>query len=83
MSLTASRDAVPLRIDLLQSSDEQIRQVAAIRLERLTHRAATSDEVSGLDPAWLHKTWQAWWTSNSAATPLYAHNECSEKLRID
>jgi hypothetical protein len=83
MSLTASRDAVPMLIDLLQSSDEQIRQVAEVSLERLTHRAATSDEVSSLDPAWLHKTWQTWWRSNSAAASIYAYDECSETLRID
>jgi HEAT repeat protein len=83
MWLTAPRDAVPIRIDLLQASDQEIRQVAAISLERLTHRAAPSDEVSGLDPAWPHKTWQTWWRSDSAAAPIYAHNECGETLRID
>ena len=83
MSLTASRDAVPILIELLRSSDEQIRQVAEISLERLTHRAATSDEASSLVPAWLHKTWQTWWTSNSAAAAIYAHDECGETLRID
>jgi len=81
MWLTAPRDAVPIRIDLLQASDQEIRQVAAISLERLTHRAAPSDEVSGLDPAWPHKTWQTWWRSDSAAAPIYAHNECGETLR--
>ena len=83
MSLTESRDAVPILIELLRSSDEQIRQVAEISLERLTHRAATSDEASSLVPAWLHKTWQTWWTSNSAAAAIYAHDECGETLRID
>jgi hypothetical protein len=83
MSLTASRDAVPILIDLLQSSDEEIRQAAEISLERLTHRAATSDEVPSLGPAWLHKTWQAWWTCNSAAAAIYAPHECGETLRID
>lgn len=83
MSLTASREAVPILMDLLQSSDEEIRQVAKISLERLTHRAATSDAVFSLDRAWLHETWQARWTSDSAAALIHAYNECGEKLRID
>jgi hypothetical protein len=83
MPLTASRDASPFLIELLRSCAEQIRQVAQISLERLTQRAATSDEAPSLDPAWLHNAWQTWWTSNSAAAPCHAHNDCSEKLRID
>ena len=83
MSLTASRDAVPILIDLLQSPDGQLRQVAENGLETLTHRTATTENVSTVDPAWLHKTWQSWWASNSAAAPIYAHHECGEKLRLD
>jgi hypothetical protein len=83
LSGTGSRDAVPILIDLLQSPDEQLRQVAEIGLEELTHRTATSEDVSTVDPTWLHKTWQTWWASNSAAAPIYAPNECGENLRID
>lgn len=83
MSLTASRDAVPVLNDLLKSGDEDDRQVAEIGLEILTHRTATSENVSTVDPAWLYKTWQTWWTANSAAAPIDAHDECGEKLRID
>jgi hypothetical protein len=83
MCLTASRDAVPVPIDLLKSGDEDDRPVAEIGLETLTHRTATSENVSTVDPAWLHKAWQTWWTSNSAAAPIYAHDECGERLRID
>jgi HEAT repeat protein len=46
ISLTASRDAVPILLDLLQSPDEDDRQVAEVSLETLTHRTATSENVS-------------------------------------
>jgi hypothetical protein len=46
ISLTASRDALPILLDLLQSPDEDDRQVAEVSLETLTHRTATSENVS-------------------------------------
>jgi HEAT repeat protein len=83
ISLSASRDAVPILLVLLQSPDEDDRQVAEVSLETLTHRTATSENVSNVDPAWLYKAWQTWWASNSAAAPIYAPDACGEKLCID
>ena len=84
LSLTASRVAVPLLIDLLQSPQLDVRQVAENSLEMLTHRAALLEgNVSGLQPEPLHNEWRDWWVVNGDSARIYGPDECGEKVLID
>ena len=83
LQFTASRDAVPVLINLLQSPDEDIRQVADNSLEALTHRSAGTGLVSAVSSAWLHETWKNWWKLNSASAQIYGEHECGDKMLIN
>jgi hypothetical protein len=84
IGFTVSRDAVPVLIDLLQSPEEDVRQVAENGLEMLTHRAATATgDISGTDPVSLYSTWHNWWESSNAGAQIYGARDCGEKLLIN
>ena len=84
IGFTASRDAVPVLIDLLQSAEEDMRQVAENGLEMLTHRAGTATgDISGADPVLLHSVWHNWWETSNAGAQIYGAHDCGDKLLIN
>jgi len=83
LASTASRDAVPVLIDLLESPNADLREVAENGLETLTHRIVTTEDVSEMDPAKVHSLWADWWKINSAGAQTYGEQDCSDKLLID
>jgi hypothetical protein len=83
LASTASRDAVPVFIDLLESPDADLREVAENGLETLTHRVVTTEDVSEMDPAKVHSLWADWWKLNSAGAQMYGEHDCGDKLLID
>lgn len=83
LASTASRDAVPVLIDLLESPDAKLRETAENGLETLTHRIVTNDDVSEMDPAKVHSLWADWWKLNSAGAQMYREQDCGDKLLID
>jgi hypothetical protein len=83
LASTASRDAVPVLINLLESPDADLREVAENGLETLTHRVVTTEDVSEMDPAKVHSLWADWWKLNSAGAQIYGERDCGDKLLID
>jgi hypothetical protein len=83
IGFTASRKAVPILIELLQSPEEDIRQVAENGLEMLTHRAATEGDISSVEPKSLYRTWRNWWGLNNASAQIYDGHACGDKLLIN
>jgi HEAT repeat protein len=79
LSLTSSREAVPTLIDFLESPDDDVRQVAEIGLQRLTHKGGVRiDELSEVSPAALHDKWVNWWTANGDDAQIFAPDQCGE-----
>jgi hypothetical protein len=83
LASTASRDVVPVFIDLLESPDADLREVAENGLETLTHRIVTNGDVSEMEPAKVHSLWAAWWKLNSAGAQMYGVHDCGDKLLIN
>jgi hypothetical protein len=83
LASTASREAVPVFIDLLESPDADLREVAENGLETLTHRVVTTEDISEMDPAKVHSLWSDWWKISSAGAQMYDKHDCGDKLLIN
>jgi hypothetical protein len=72
---TGSREAVPVLIDLLTSTDESVRIEADSALFTLTHRNI-EDVSTPAAAARVSSAWRSWWFGNSDSAPVYRPDEC-------
>lgn len=77
MGSTASRQAIPILIDLLKSQDEGVSWRAAYSLRLLTHRSA-GPKGEAHDPQTDYRMWTKWWQNEGTSAPIYKDTECGE-----
>jgi len=67
---THSRNAIPLLLDLVDTSDHRTSDFAQHNLERLTHRSAFQSRQFRNRKAESRK-WHQWWASEGPTAPIY------------
>jgi hypothetical protein len=67
---THSRNAIPLLLDLVDTSNHRTSDFAQHNLERLTHRSAFESRRFRNRKAESRK-WHQWWASEGATAPIY------------
>jgi hypothetical protein len=68
---TASRNALPLVIELLKNSDAGVRSAAREALYTLTHRQSSFTSVPE-----EYQEWTAWWASQGRTARIFSPAEC-------
>lgn len=74
--LTASRQAVPILIELLRSPEERISGTAEFGLRVLTHRSVGEHSGQAPDYASTYATWQRWWTLHGKTAEIFKDDQC-------
>lgn len=76
LGYTGSRDAVPILLTLLRSTDSWIAQSALYAMRQLTHRLTAGDWQQ--DPQSQYPRWAHWWNSAGLNASVYKPNQCGE-----
>ena len=85
LSFTASREAVPILIDLLPGPDTELHDVAEYGLETLTHHGPPrrlEERVASDYPPLQHR-WRHWWGVHGATASIYEDQQCGETLPLN
>ena len=82
LSLTSSRNAVPVLIELLRSPEERVSGTAEFGLQVLTHRSATEPN-SGAIPATTYAKWIRWWNSHRDSATIFKHDQCGDLVPLE
>ena len=75
LASTASRQAVPLRIDMIGDDEEHIPEAAQNALVQLTHHTFNPKQIVPSDRAAAHAAWIRWWSRNAESAPIYKPGE--------
>ena len=73
---TGSRKAVPILLELLESTDRDTSSRAEWALRILTHRISSGDAA---DPHKRYVQWSEWWRSEGATTVIFKPGDCGRE----
>jgi HEAT repeat protein len=76
--LTASRQAVPILIELLRSPEERISGTAEFGLQVLTHRTIGEQSGQATAHASTYAAWQHWWMLHTKTVEIFKDDQCAE-----
>jgi HEAT repeat protein len=75
LGATGSKDAIPILLQLLRSTDRNTAVMAEVSLRQLTHLQPGDHTLS--DPQPTQALWTAWWTRSRDSAHIYKAHECS------
>ena len=78
LSITASRSAVTILIELLRDPDESIFREVTQGLAQLTHRSITPEPWGETPSADEYRRWHDWWLLNGLTAPIYSTDSCAQ-----
>lgn len=79
---TGSRNAVPVLIGLLRSTEERVSGTAEFGLQVLTHRSAT-EATSAANPAVTYTKWTQWWDTHRETASIYKRDQCGDIVPLE
>jgi len=77
LGYTGAREAVPILLGLLSSSNTGVGERALGSLQQLTHMRLDGDH-SAVSPQPQSARWIQWWTRSQGTARIYKASECGE-----
>jgi hypothetical protein len=81
LGYTGSRAAVPILIDVLRNTEQNMAGTALLSLRQLTHRV-TVDEIWPENPQLQYQKWADWWNREGINAEIYKPTQCGEVKRL-